>query len=108
MNGRHVWHLQDQVRGGKRGEGYVCECVDVPSDTESSEEEEAKPMTVRFARHGNKSEMDPSPSPCEEEWVPLHPVAFEVRVCAAASCGRWWQPLTAAHLVWHRMARQTL
>lgn len=53
-------------------------------------------MTVRFARHGNKSEMDPSPSPCEEEWVHLHPVAFEVRVCAAPHVAWWWM-VAATH-----------
>ena len=35
-------------------------------------------MTVRFARHGNKSQVDPTPTQCDEEWVRLQPVAFEV------------------------------
>ena len=35
-------------------------------------------MTVRFARHGNKPQTDPAPSQCDEEWVHLQPVAFEV------------------------------
>ena len=35
-------------------------------------------MTVRFARHGSKPQTDPTPSPCEEEWIRLQPVAFEV------------------------------
>ena len=35
-------------------------------------------MTVRFARHGNKAEVDSAPSPSTEEWTQLRPVAFEV------------------------------
>lgn len=67
-------------------------------------------MTVRFARHGSKPQMDPTPSPCEEEWTNLQPVAFEVGgLCCAACGGTWLEVDTHRHpLFLLRTARQTL
>ena len=92
-------------RGGER-DMLVIEVLCRPDTESSEEEEEARPMTVRFARHAAKSEADSAPSPSEEEWIHLRPVAFEVGSLCYSLLG--WTEAATHCWVLYRTVRQTL